>query len=164
MARKKRDPKEVAQYIQDTFEYGPDVPKIKSWDNLVDHLKKLKVTYGEAYRMIQEKMSNDTIRFNWKMVRLTAYVWERIKEDKDGYLKPKIDTIRAVVSRNTFEALFMGYYRDLEFNFEREVKLLNKLITEKNGQDYMVEGYYLYEHTHKTIPKDHLKAVLFPKK
>ena len=43
-------------------------------------------------------------------------------------------------------------------------KLLNKLITEKNGYAYLVEGYYFYEETKRLIPKKHLDTILWPKK
>ena len=98
------------------------------------------------------------------MMRLTMYVWERVKEDKTRYLKPKIDTVRAVVEKRRFKDFFQGYYPDLEFDYRREEKLLNKLITEKNGYAYLVEGYYFYEETKRLIPKKHLDTILWPKK
>ena len=98
------------------------------------------------------------------MMRLTMYVWERVKEDKARYLKPKIDTIRAVVKTKRFEDFFYGYYPDLKFDPNREIELLNKLITEKTGYAYLVEGYYFYEHTKRNIPKKHLDHILWPKK
>ena len=51
------------------------------------------------------------------MMRLTMYVWERVKEDKTRYLKPKIDTVRAVVEKRRFKDFFHGYYPDLEFDY-----------------------------------------------
>ena len=145
---------------------GPNIPRLKTWGDLVDNLKKLKVTPGEAYRIVQEKLTSDNIRFNWKMMRLTMYVWERVREDRDRYLKPKIDTIRAVVKTRRFEDFFYGYYPDLKFDPNREIELLNKLITEKTGYAYLVEGYYFYKDSRppKLIPKKHLEAVLWPKK
>ena len=88
-ARKPR-PTEVAQKLDEAIRKGPNVPRLKSWGDLVDNLKKLKVTPGEAYRTVQEKLTSDNTRFNWKMIRLTLYVWERVREDKSGYLKPKL--------------------------------------------------------------------------
>ena len=162
-ARKPR-PIEVAQKLGEAMRRGPNIPRLKTWGDLVDNLKKLKVTPGEAYRIVQEKLTSDNIRFNWKMMRLTMYVWERVKEDKARYLKPKIDTIRAVVKTKRFEDFFYGYYPDLKFDPNREIELLNKLITEKTGYAYLVEGYYFYEHTKRNIPKKHLDHILWPKK
>ena len=164
MKVRKPSPTEVAQKLDEAMRRGPNVPRIKYWDDLIYNLKKLKVTPGEAYRIIQEKLTTDNIRFYWKMIRLTMYVWERVKEDKARYLKPKIDTVRAVVETRKFEDFFYGYYPDLEFSYTREIELLNKLITEKSGYAYLVEGYYFYEHTKRTIPTKHLEAILWPKK
>ena len=164
MKARKPTPLEVAQKLDEAMRRGPNVPRIKTWSDSVHELKKLKVTPAENYRIVQEKLTSDNIRFNWKMMRLTMYVWERVKEDKARYLKPKIDTVRAVVETRKFESFFYGYYPDLEFKPQKEIELLNKLITEKNGYAYLVEGYYFYEHTKKTIPKKHLDAILWPKK
>ena len=41
---------DVAQKIGETLRKRPNTPKLKSWNDLVDNLKKLKVTPGEAYR------------------------------------------------------------------------------------------------------------------
>ena len=160
MKARKSVPIEVVQKLGEDMRIGPNVPRIKSWDDLVDNLKKLKVTPAEAYK----KLTSDNIRFNWKMMRLTMYVWERVREDKARYLKPKIDTIRAVVKTKRFEDFFYGYYPDLKFDPKREIELLNKLITEKTGYAYLVEGYYFYEHTKRHIPKKHLEHILWPKK
>ena len=162
-ARKPR-PKDIADKVNETFRKGPNVPRLKSWDDLVDNLKKLKVTPSQVYRRVEETVTSDSVRFNWKMMRLTMYVWERVKEHKARYLKPKIDTVRAVVERRRFEDFFYGYFPDLKFDPKREIDLLNKLITEKTGYAYLVEGYYFYEHTKRTIPKKHLEAILWPKK
>jgi len=151
---------DVAQKIGETLRRRPNTPKLKTWNDLVDNLKKLKVTPVEAYR----KLTSENIRFNWKMIRLTLYVWERLKEDKSGYLKPKIDTVRAVVKTKRFEDFFYGYFSDLNFDENREIELLNKLITEKPGYAYLVEGYYYYPDTKKIIPKKHLNTILWPKK
>ena len=164
MKARKPSPTEVAQKLGEAMRRGPNVPRIKTWGDLVDNLKKLKVTPGEAYRTVQEKLTSDNTRFNWKMIRLTLYVWERVREDKSGYLKPKIDTVRAVVKTRRFEDFFYGYFPDLKFNEKREIELLNKLITEKTGYAYLIEGYFLYPDTNKHISKKHLETILWPKK
>ncbi len=49
------------------------------------------------------------------------------------------------VSARKFEQFFRGYFPDLEFDHDKEVKLLNKLIADKGVRPYFKEGYYLYE-------------------
>jgi len=157
-ARKSTNPTEIAQKLGAELRKKPK--EIKTWDDLIDNLKKQRLTPGEAYR----KLNSDNTRFNWKMMRLTLYVWERVREDKSGYLKPKIDTVRAVVKTRRFEDFFYGYFPYLKFNEKREIELLNKLITEKTGYAYLIEGYFLYPDTNKHIPKKHLETILWPKK
>ena len=158
MKVRKPNPIEVAQKLGEELRRKPK--EVKTWDDLIDNLKKQRLTPGETYRTL----TSDNTRFNWKMIRLTLYVWERVEEDKSGYLKPKIDTVRAVVKTRRFEDFFYGYYPDLKFDEKREIELLNKLITEKPGYAYLVEGYYLYPGSKRLIPQKHLNHVLWPKK
>jgi len=156
----KANPIETAQRLGEAMRKGPNDRRLRTWDDLVNQLKKLKITPEEAFK----KITSDNERFNWKMMRLTMYVWERVSEDKNGYLKPKIDTIRAVVETKRFKDFFKGYHPYMEFEPDREVKLLNKLITEQNGYNYLIEGNYLYPNTDKVIPSKHLDEILWPKK
>ena len=117
MKARKPDRTDVAQKIGETLRRRPNTPKLETWNDLVDNLKKMKVTPGEAYR----KLTSENIRFNWKMMRLTMYVWERLKEDKSQYLKPKIDTVRAVVKTRRFEDFFMAIF--LTLNLMKKEKL-----------------------------------------
>jgi len=157
----------IAQKLGQVLRVGPRVPRIKNWSNLVDELKKLKVTPGEAYRIVADKKDTETnIRFEWKMMRFTFFVWERVTEDSNKYLKPKIDTIRAIVRRPRYRAFFEGYFPDLEFNEEKEIKLLNKLIAEKPQRAFFKEGYYVYEgsRSKRLIPQKHLDYILWGNK
>ena len=157
----------IQQKLGQVLREGPRVPRIKNWDDLIHNLKKLEVKPGEAYRIIQEKKTSDNIRFEWKMIRLTFFVWERVKEDKAGYLKPKIDTVKAVCNNRNFEKFFYGYFPDLKFDINREIKLLNKLIAEKPQIEpggYLSEGYFNYERSKRLIPQKHLNHLLCGKK
>ena len=140
-------------------------PKIiNTWNSLGEQLGNLGVSPQEAFRIIKEKKTKDTTRQNWKMIRFTLFVWERIREDDRGYLKPKIDTVKAVVNDRRFKDLMYGYYPDLKFNYENEVNLLNRLIAEKIQRPYFTEGYYKYERTNKIIPQKHIDNILWPVK
>ena len=65
--------------ITEIFRVGPRVKAPRNerdWDFLVYELKKLKVTPGEAYRIIANlKDKTSSVRYDWKMLRLTMYVW-----------------------------------------------------------------------------------------
>jgi len=165
-----KDNKETGLQITEIMKAGPREPKIKGdsakdWEFLIYELKKLKVTPGEAYRIISQKKGDTNIRFQWKMLRLTLFIWARVKENEGMYLKPKIDTVRGVVSERKFKQFFYGYYPDLQFDHEKEVKLLNKLIADKGVRPYFKEGYYFYEGIKpgKTIPQKILDRILWDK-
>ncbi len=105
---KKVDTKEVQELLEKGLQHKP----IDTYTGLGIRLQKLGVTPGEAFRIINEKKHNEregSIRFNWKMIRFTLFIWARLKEDRDGYLKPKIDTVRGVVRSRKFEYFFYGY-------------------------------------------------------
>ena len=163
MIMAKKDNIETSLKITEIMKVGPRLPKIKGndWEFLVYELRKMKITPGEAYRIIAEKKGDTNARFEWKMLRLTMFVWARVEEDKGMYLKPKIDTVRGVVSTRKFKQFFHGYYPDLDFDHAKEVKLLNKLIAEKSVRPYFKEGYYFFEGTKKPIPQKLLDHILW---
>ena len=160
---KKVDTKEVQELLDKGLKHKP----IDTYTGLGIRLEKLGVTPGEAFRIINEKKHNEregSIRFNWKMIRFTMFIWARLEEERNGYMKPKIDTVKAVVNDRRFKDLMYGYYPDLKFDYENEVNLLNKLIAEKIQRPYFTEGYYKYERTNKIIPQKHLDNILWPVK
>ena len=144
----------------------PNHRPIKTYGDLEETLRKRNVKPGEAFRIINEKLHHKeegSIRFNWKMIRLTLYVWERVGEHKNGYLKPKIDTVKRVVERRRFKDFYLGYFPDIPFNYDDEIRRLNKLIAEKPQQKFLKEGYYLFPGSNKIIPQKHLDLVLSSK-
>ena len=76
----KKNQKDTPLKIIEIFRSGPKVPRIKAkdWEFLVYELKKLKVTPGEAYRIIAEKKCDTNIRFQWKMMRFTHCVYHEL--------------------------------------------------------------------------------------
>ena len=159
----KKDIDTNALKVTDIYRSGPRT-KIKNpdWDFLVYELKKLKVSPGEAFRIVSAYKDKETnIRFEWKMLRFTFFVWERVKEDKNLFLKPKIDTVREIVSSKRYKDFFYGYFPGVEFDHEKEVKLLNKLIHEKPQKPFFKEGNYFYEGTKRLIPQNHLDKLVW---
>ena len=53
----KKEDKDTALKITEIMKVGPRVPKIKGndWEFLVYELRKMKITPGEAYRIIAQK-------------------------------------------------------------------------------------------------------------
>ena len=146
----------IPNEISEVYERGPRVKGPRSrtdWDFLVYELKKMDITPGEAYRIIAEKKGNTNIRFQWKMMRFTMYVWERLKESEKMFQRPKIDTVREVVSQRRFKDFFRGYYPDLDFDHEKEVKLLNKLIAEKPQQQFLTKEITIIQGLKSSFPR-----------
>ena len=133
------------------------------YKNLINYLKDNNITEDDALLYIRKSLPP---KRHWKMMRFTFFVWERVKEDENGYLKPKIDTCRAIVRQPRFRAFFEGYFPDLELNEEKEIKLLNKLIAEKPQRGLFTEGFYIYEgsRSKRLIPQKHLDYIFWGNK
>lgn len=161
----KKDIRKEMKNVFTTLIDGP--PRIKddifSWNELVKYCENIDVKPREAFKIIRSKVSGENIRFNWKMIRFTLFVWERLEEYDKGYLKPKIDTIRKVVSKKQFRDFYFGYFPETTFDEEKEIKLLNKLVAEKPQRKLFTEGYYYYYNTSKIIPQEKLDKILWEK-
>ena len=157
--KKLKDPKaKIPDTVYQELINGPrSVKKMTDWRDLGEALSDLDVTPQMVARIVREKISNDNTRFNWKLIRLTLYVWERDKEYNNGYLKPKIDTVKAVVSSKIYKQFFEGYFPDIAFSlkgaeiprhYANEVRALNKLIAEKSQRKILLtEGNFFHEYS-----------------
>ena len=122
---------------------------------LVDYLKDHKISADVALGIIERALDTKSTghRFHWKMTRFTLYIWERVKENKNLFLKPKIDTVREVVSSKKYKRLYDTYPSQKPFDHKNEVKKLAQLIAEPRQQIYFKEGNFVYEGTKKPIPQ-----------
>ena len=80
----KKDIDTNALKVTDIYRSGPRT-KIKNpdWDFLVYELKKLKVSPGEAFRIVSAYKDKETnIRFEWKMLRFTFLYGKESKKIK----------------------------------------------------------------------------------
>ena len=163
----KEHTKLAVEKIEPLLYKGPKHKPVVTERDLVEGLRRLKVSPGEAFRHVSNHIisrGEGNLRFNWKMIRFTLFVWERIAENEKGYLKPKIDTVRKVCNDERFKEHYYGYYPDIKFDYDREVKLLNKLIAEKPQQMLFREGYYKFHKTNKIVPQALLNQILLSKK
>jgi hypothetical protein len=122
---------------------------------LVDYLEDNKISADIALGIIERALDTKSTghRFHWKMTRFTLYIWERVKEDKDLFLKPKIDTVREVVSTKKYKRLYDAYPNQPKFDHQKEVKNFAKLVSEPRQQHYFKEGNFFYEGTKRPIPQ-----------
>ena len=140
--------------------YPQKLASVKDAQDLGRELRKMNVTPGEALRIIRRVKLGDSTRFNWKMLRFTMFIWERVREYNNEKLRKKIDTIRTIVSSRKFEMFYEGYFPDVKLDKARETHILNKLIAETKQKVYFKEGYYNYEDTKKLIPQSLLSKIL----
>ena len=98
-------------------------------------------------------------RFNWKMMRFTLYIWARVEEHKTLVMKPKIDTVRELVSTAKFKRLWETFPQSNSFSHEREVKNLAQLISEPRQQIYFKSNNFKFEGKEKLIPQELLDKI-----
>lgn len=158
--------KENTEHIYELLHKGPKIKAVKNYGDLVDNLRILKVDPKRAMRLINDnlnKSKDGNTRFNWKMIRFTLYIWERLREYERAYLKPKIDTVREVVRRREFRDFFEAYFPDEEFDQQQEITKLNKLIAEEAQQKYFTEGFYKHRGSNKIVEQKLLDRILSAK-
>ena len=134
----------------------------KDFDKLVKFLRDKKIPPAQALGILERALDTKTTghRFHWKMTRFTLYIWARYEENKTMFLKPKIDTVRELVSQKKYKRLWAAYPTHKEFDHQKEVKNLAQLIAEPRQQIYFKEGNFKYEGTSKMMSqtlKDKLK-------
>jgi hypothetical protein len=149
--------KENTEHINELLHKGPKIKAVKTYGDLVRNLEALKVDPKRAMRLINDnlnKSKDGNTRFNWKMMRFTLYIWARVQEHKTLVMKPKIDTVRELVSTPKYKRLWETFPQSNPFSHQREVKNLAQLIAEPRQQIYFKSSNFLYEGTKKNIPQD----------
>ena len=128
---------------------------------LIHYLRDNDIPPEQALGIIERAVETKTTghRFHWKMMRFTLYIWARIEEHKTLVMKPKIDTVRELVSTPKYKRLWETFPQARDFNHQREVKNLAQLISEPRQQIYFKSKHFLYEGTKKSIPQDILDKI-----
>ena len=127
----------------------------KDFNKLAKFLRDKNITPEVALGILERAIDTKTTghRFHWKMTRFTLYIWARYEENKTMFLKPKIDTVRELVSVKKYKRLWDTYPTHRNFNHQKEVKNLAQLIAEPRQQIYFKEGNFKYEGTNKLMPQ-----------
>ena len=128
---------------------------------LIHYLRDNDIPPEQALGIIERAVETKTTghRFHWKMMRFTLYIWARVEEHKTLVMKPKIDTVRELVSTPKYKRLWETFPQARDFNHQREVKNLAQLISEPRQQIYFKSKHFLYEGTKKSIPQDILDKI-----
>jgi len=123
---------------------------------LIHWLRDNDIPPAQALGIIERAVNTKTTghRFNWKMMRFTLYIWARVQEHKTLVMKPKIDTVRELVSTPKYKRLWETFPQSNPFSHQREVKNLAQLIAEPRQQIYFKSSNFLYEGKKINIPQD----------
>ena len=122
---------------------------------LIHWLRDNSIPPAQALGIIERAVENKTTghRFHWKMMRFCLYLWARVEENKTLVMKPKIDTVRELVSSKKYKRLWETFPQSKEFDHAREVKNLAQLISEPRQQIYFKSANFVYEGTKTPIPQ-----------
>tara|TARA_R110002126_G_scaffold55324_2_gene148922 strand:+ start:93 stop:602 length:510 start_codon:yes stop_codon:yes gene_type:complete len=128
---------------------------------LIYWLRDNDISPAQALGIMERAVDTNTTghRFHWKMMRFTLYLWKRIEEGKQMFMKPKIDTIRELVSTPKYKRLWDTFPQRKEFDHANEVKKLNQLIAEPRQQIYFKSKNFVYEGKKINIPQDIIDKV-----
>ena len=143
--------------------------KDTDYGKLIDYLKKREISGTEAIKIIEAttpEVQKENKKFNWKMLRLTFYLWERIEQDKKGHLWTKTDTCKTVVNSKNYKMLREPFHKE-RFDPLREEKKLFKLVTDPRQKiAYFKTRYFVFKGTKKNIPQDLINKLVsgVPKK
>ena len=135
----------------------------KEINKLIDYLEKRQISPGDAIDIIHASTpegQESNKKFNWKMLRFTLYVWQRLEEEKGRNLNSKTESARLVVSSKNYKQLYEGYYNTTRFDEKKEAKNLFKLVTDPRQKHLFKPRYFVYPKTKKTIPQDHIDHLM----
>ena len=138
----------------------------KDIDTLLDYLEKRDIDPLEARDIIHKstpEAQEDNKRFNWKMLRFTMYLWERIEQDKKGYLWKKTDTAKAVVESKNYIKMYEAF-NNSKYDPKKEAFNLFKLITDPRQKPYLKSRYFVFKNSKNNIPQEIIDYLLDPKK
>jgi len=140
-----------------------------NYSQLIGYLERRGISPKEAIDIIETTTpegQKDNAKFNWKMLRFTLYLWERIEQDKKGHLWSKTDTCKAVVNTKNFKQLSEGFNTG-KLDPMREEKKLFKLVTDPRQKiAYFKSRFFVFKGTKKNVPQDLINKLIYgiPKK
>tara|TARA_R110001592_G_scaffold221448_1_gene476245 strand:- start:121 stop:561 length:441 start_codon:yes stop_codon:yes gene_type:complete len=141
--------------------------KSREIDKLIRYLEQKDISPNDAVDIIEAslpKAQESNMKFNWKMMRFTMYLWQRLEEEKGRNLNTKTETAKIVVASKNFVDLYEGYHNTRKFDPKKEAKNLFKLVTDPRQKHFFKSRYFVYPKTKKTIPQDHIDYLMqFPK-
>jgi len=114
------------------------------------YLRKKGISPTKALNIIQRSIDRDKTRgpkFQWKMMRLQFYIWERHKEYRSDPphkgLGKRIDTIKRLCKQPLYLQYFKAYSDFNDYDYKDEVRRLADLVSEPRQRKYFSSKYIL---------------------
>ena len=140
---------------------------IKDINELLEYLNLSRISPKDAIQIIhsttpQGKETNK--KFNWKMMRFTLYVWQRLEEETlMKNLNTKTESAILTVGKRNYKNLYEGFHDEKigDGIAERKEALnLFKLVTDPRQREWFKPRYFLYPKTKTTIPQEHIDQLM----
>ena len=139
----------------------------KDVDKLLIYLSKRDIEPLDAIDIIHASTpegQESNKKFNWKMMRFTLYVWQRLEEEKARNLNSKTESAKLVIRSKNYKQLYEGYHNTTKFDEKREAKNLFKLVTDPRQKHFFKTRYFMYEGKKlgqkAHIPQDHIDYLM----
>lgn len=131
------------------------VKKDKTWDDLVKYCKDQELTPDETLAIIEQSttLNPTNKRTQWKMYRLTMFLWARYDEHIAGYLGKKAETIKRLIKTEKYRKMYMAFNSG-PINPEKEFKNLQYLVNDPRQAPVLKSKYFYFEYTKKPIPQE----------
>ena len=131
------------------------VEKDRNWNPLINYLIDQDITPKEALAIIKShsELNPTNKRTQWKMYRLSMFLWARIEEDKAGYLGKKADTIRRLIETDTYKKMFEAFNNG-KLDSNKEFKNLQYLLNDPRQAPFLKSKYHVFKNTQKPIPQE----------
>ena len=128
---------------------------MSEYKKVIEFLKENKVDPEKALVTLKKeygtKPGNKTnLKYHWKMMRFTLYIWERLNEHDKNIVGKRIDTVRKVIWAHKFKRLYDTFPLPT-FNPENEVKKLAQLIAEPRQDKEFKSRNFVYPKGHPKV-------------
>ena len=131
------------------------VEKDRNYKSLINYLIDQDITPKEALEIIKShsQLNPTNRRTQWKMYRLSMFLWARVEEDKAGFLGKKSDTIRRLITTETYQKMWEAFNKG-KMNQEKEFTNLQYLLNDPRQAPFLKSKYHVFKNTQKPIPQE----------
>mgnify|MGYP006149587687 CR=1 FL=1 len=140
------------------------VQKYTNYTPLHSYLERREISPQEAIKIIEDttpEVREDNKKLIWKMKRFSLYLWERIEQEKKGYLWTKKDTCKNIVKTKNFKQLYESFNFKERFDPIKEERRLFKLTTDPRQKiAYFKSRFFVYKGKKEHIPQKEINRLV----